>query len=54
MQLISSLSLFSHHFRNRKSSASRRDTIGPKYDKKYLVFGEKMEEGRYPVMYSLI
>jgi len=31
---------------NRKLSASRRDTLGPRYDKKYLVFGEKMEEGR--------
>ena len=34
-------------FRNRKLSASRRDTMGPRYDKKYLVLGEKMEEGRY-------
>ncbi|KAM7451254.1 hypothetical protein ABFA07_001297 [Porites harrisoni] len=32
---------------NRKSSASRRDTMGPRYDKKYLVFGEKMEEDRH-------
>ena len=34
-------------FRNRKSSASRRENLGPRYDKKYLVFGEKMEESRY-------
>ena len=34
-------------FRNRKLSASRRDALGPRYDKKYLVLGEKMEEGRY-------
>ena len=36
-------------FRNRKLSASRRDTLGPRYDKKYLVLGEKMEEGRYEI-----
>lgn len=32
---------------NRKSSASRRENLGPRYDKKYLVFGEKMEESRH-------
>ncbi|XP_078383943.1 coiled-coil domain-containing protein 180-like isoform X2 [Oculina patagonica] len=32
---------------NRKGSASRRDPLGPRYDKKYLVFGEKLEEGRH-------
>lgn len=32
---------------SRKVSASRRDPQGPRYDKKYLVFGDKMEEGRY-------
>ncbi|XP_074627275.1 coiled-coil domain-containing protein 180-like [Acropora palmata] len=31
---------------NRKTSASRREIVGPRYDKKYLVFGEKMEESR--------
>lgn len=31
----------------RKVSASRRDPSGPRYDKKYLVFGEKVEEGRH-------
>lgn len=30
---------------NRRLSASRRDPLGPRYDKKYLVFGEKMEDG---------
>ena len=42
--------------RSRKLSASRRDPLGPRYDKKYLVFGEKMEDGMYEasVMYSLV
>lgn len=32
---------------SRKLSASRRDPLGPRYDKKYLVFGEKMEDDRH-------
>lgn len=36
---------------SRKVSASRRDPSGPRYDKKYLVFGEKVEEGRYEYYY---
>ena len=46
-RFILSVVCFAMSLRNRKLSASRRDTLGPRYDKKYLVFGEKMEEGRY-------
>lgn len=48
--------LFPPGFRSRKLSASRRDPLGPRYDKKYLVFGEKIEDGMYEasVMYSLV
>ena len=48
--------MVSSGFRNRKLSASRRDPLGPRYDKKYLVFGEKMEDGMYEasVLYSLV
>lgn len=37
-------------FRSCKLSVFRWDFFGFRYDKKYLVFGEKIEDGMYEVL----